>query len=73
MKTCSNQPLAIRELFEETKGSVTRTNTNTIKIPNEYKKGHCMYNLIDNWNKCKNGRKLLVFKKHDKRGYSGRD
>ena len=44
-----------------------------IKIPNEYKKGHCMYNLIDNWNKCKNGRKLLVFKKHDKRGYSGRD
>ena len=41
--TCSTQPLAIRELFNETKDSKTRTNTNMIKIPNEYKKDHCTY------------------------------
>ena len=48
--TCSTQPLAIRELFAKISESRTRQNSNMIKIPNEYKKGHCMYNLIDNWN-----------------------
>ena len=56
--TCSTQPLAIRELFAKISESRTRQNSNMIKIPNEYKKGHCMYNLIDNWNKCKNDYKL---------------
>ena len=56
--TCSTQPLAIRELFNKTKESRTRTNTNMIKIPNEYKKDHCMYNLMDNWNKCKDEYKM---------------
>ena len=56
--TCSTQPLAIRELFAKISESRTRQNSNMIKIPNEHKKGHCMYNLIDNWNKCKNDYKL---------------
>ena len=56
--TCSTQPLAIRELFAKINESRTRKNSNMIKIPNEYKKGHCMYNLIDNWNKCKNDYKM---------------
>ena len=56
--TCSTQPLAIRELFTKINESRTRQNSNMIKIPNEYKKGHCMYNLIDNWNKCKNDYKM---------------
>ena len=29
-----------------------------IKIPNEYKKGHCMYNLMNNWIKCKDEYKM---------------
>ena len=54
---CSQQPMAIREII--LKKNTSRRNdsrvpeTNKIVIPHEYKKGSCLFNLMEKWNKSK--------------------
>ena len=55
--SCSQQPIAIREII--LKKNTSRRNdlrvpdTNMMVIPQEYKKGSCLFNLMDKWNKSK--------------------
>ena len=54
---CSQQPMAIKEII--LKKNTSRRNdsrvpeTNKIVIPHEYKKGSCLFNLMEKWNKTK--------------------
>ena len=55
--SCSQQPIAIREII--LKKNTSRRNdlrvpdTNMMVIPQEYKKGSCLFNLMAKWNKSK--------------------
>ena len=51
-----NQPVAIRDLInpstEDNDNVRIYLHQNKIKIPSAYKKGECMYNMINVWNNC---------------------
>ena len=55
--SCSQQPMAIREIILKTNTSRRNDSrvpeTNKIVIPQEYKKGSCLFNLMEKWNKSK--------------------
>ena len=58
--TRHQQPEAIKEIIFKSQKTRTRLSNdpNKIRIPNEYKKDHCFYNMIDTWNKSKNEYKM---------------
>ena len=61
------QPIAIRELFDlpDTDSDRLYNDQKKIKIPSQYKKGHCLFNIIKCWNdsKLKQAGNLFSLKK----------
>ena len=54
------QPLAIRKIILKTNTRNTRTNDEDLKIKiiNEHKQGHCIYNLFKTWNDANNDMRM---------------